>query len=376
MTDPTLRVQAPATVAVTAGRPGRVAGAPLSVPPTFASTYVQGADPAYGRFGNPTWSALEEAVGLLDGGSALAFSSGMGAVSAVFDDVRVGGVIVAPVGSYSGSIAALQRREASGRIMEARFVDIADTGAVLAACEGADLLWVESPTNPLLAVADLLALVPGAQALGALVAVDATFCTPLVLRPLSLGADVVVHSGTKYLAGHSDALIGLAVTREEALLDRLRASRSAGGAVPGTMEAWLTLRGLRTLHLRTTRSQANAAELAHRLADDPRIERVRFPGLAADPGHERAAAQMTGFGSIVCIEPFGGAQAAERLAAACRLWIPATSLGGVESTLERRRRHAAESADVPDALLRLSVGIEDVEDLWADLDEALAAAQN
>ncbi|RKS80601.1 cystathionine gamma-synthase [Motilibacter peucedani] len=360
-----------ATLAVAAGRPPREPFAPLNVPPTFASTYVQGGPDDYGRFRNPTWSALEEAVGRLEGGRALAFSSGLAAVSAVLDEVPVGGVVVAPVGSYSGTLAALAKMQRSGRVGEVRTVDVADTAAVEAAAAGAHLVWVESPTNPLMAVADIPAVVAAARAAGALVAVDATFCSPLVLRPLELGADVVVHSATKYLSGHSDALLGVVVVRDDDLEQRLRTTRTLGGAVPGTMESWLVLRGLRTLHLRVQRSQASAQVLAERLAEHPAVDRVRFPGLPDDPGHSRARAQMTGFGSIVCAEVRGGVAEADSAVAACRLWIPATSLGGVESTLERRRRHAGESVEVPETLLRLSVGIEDVEDLWADLDAAL-----
>ncbi|RZS87015.1 cystathionine gamma-synthase [Motilibacter rhizosphaerae] len=370
---PRSRALSPATQVVAGGRPERLPGAPAVVPPVFSSTYVQDGAVAYGRFGNPTWAALEEVLGTLDGGTATAYGSGTAAVSAVLDRVPVGGTVVAPVGCYSGTLVGLERLHRLGRVGEVRLVDPADTAAVVAALPGADLLWVESPTNPLLAVADLPALVAAAYEVGALVAVDATFCSPLVLRPLDLGADVVVHSATKYLAGHSDALLGVAVTRSEELSAALVESRSAGGAIPGTMEAWLVLRGLRTLHLRVERSQANALELARRLEGHPALERVRYPGLASDPGHARATEQLAGYGSIVCLDVRGGAEPAERLVAGCRLWLPATSLGGVESTLERRRRHAAESADVPEGLVRLSVGVEDVEDLWADLSDALDA---
>jgi cystathionine gamma-synthase len=363
----------PATLAVTAGRPPREPGAPLNVPPTFVSTYVQGGDLVYGRFGNPTWAALEEALGALEGGAATVFASGIAAVSAVLEEVPVGGTVVAPTGSYSGSLALLQRLRGSGRLGAVRLVDPADTTAVTAAVQGADLLWVETPTNPLMAVADLPAVVAAGRAAGALVAVDATFLTPLVLRPLDLGADVVVHSATKYLAGHSDALLGVVTTARADLLDRVRATRGALGAVPGVMEAWLVLRGLRTLHLRLERAQANALELAQRLRGSDRVARVRYPGLPDDPGHARAAATMRGFGAIVCLDVRGTAETAEAIVGACRLWTPATSLGGVESTLERRRRHPAESPDVPESLLRLSVGVEDVEDLWADLEQALKA---
>jgi cystathionine gamma-synthase len=177
---------------------------------------------------------------------------------------------------------------------------------------------------------------------------------------------------TKYLAGHSDVLLGTAVTADPLLRDALHRHRTTRGAIPGPAEAWLALRGLRTLHLRVERAGANAAELARRLRGHPAVVRVRHPSLPDDPGHERALAQMHGFGAIVAIEPAGGPEAAERLAAGVRLWVHATSLGGVESTLERRRRHATEPPRVPESLVRLSVGVEDVEDLWADLERAFS----
>jgi cystathionine gamma-synthase len=227
-------------------------------------------------------------------------------------------------------------------------------------------------------VADLPALTAAARAAGALSVVDNTFATPLVQRPLDAGADVVVHSVTKYLAGHSDVVLGAVVTSDDEggreLSDRLRTYRQLNGAIAGPQEVWLALRGLRTLAVRMERAQSNATELARRLSGHAAVERVRHPSLPNDPGHERALRQMRGFGAMLSVDVRGGAPAAERVAAATRLWVHATSLGGVESTLERRRRHAAESPLVPEGLLRLSVGIEDVEDLWADLDGALTAA--
>ncbi|MDR0945511.1 MAG: PLP-dependent transferase, partial [Bifidobacteriaceae bacterium] len=274
-------------------------------------------------------------------------------------------------------------------------VKIDDTEAVIQALDAAPtaMLWLESPTNPMMEVADLPALIGAARARGIVTVVDTTFATPLVQRPLEFGADVVVHSVTKYFAGHSDLVMG-AVACASAEFDALvREYRTLHGAIPGPVEAWLALRGMRTMALRVERSQANALELARRLEADPRVAWVRHPGLEKDPGHARAAAQMDGFGSIVTFEPTagpggapdaggaaggavagGGAPAADAVVAAVRLWTPATSLGGVESTLERRRRFDGESAEVPEGLIRLSVGIEDVEDLWADLDQALAAA--
>jgi cystathionine gamma-synthase len=206
------------------------------------------------------------------------------------------------------------------------------------------------------------------------VVVDNTFATPLLQRPLEWGADVVVHSATKYLAGHADVILGVTVTRDEAWHNRLLAVRTLGGAIPGPLEAWLALRGLRTLHVRLDRAQANAKELAGRLVDHPAVTRVRYPGISSDPGHALAGRQMSGYGAIVSIEIAGGAETAQQTCTETRLWIHATSLGGVESTLERRRRWPDETAAVPESLVRLSVGIEDVEDLWRDLDQALRSA--
>jgi cystathionine gamma-synthase len=368
----------PATLAVTAGRPEKAPNAPLSTPVVHSSTYVaspvapQPGDLGYGRWTNPTWQAFETALGALEGGDALLFASGMAAVSAVVEQVPDGGRVLVPSAGYNGTLVLLAELADRGRL-DVVGVEIADTYAVRAALgTGAHLLWLETPTNPLLEVADLPALVAVGHEAGAVVAVDNTFSTPLLQTPLAHGADVVVHSVTKYLAGHSDVLLGATVTRDPQLRDRLHRHRTTRGGIPGPAEAWLALRGLRTLHLRVERAGTNAAELARRLDAHPAVARVRHPSLPGDPGHARAATQMRGFGAIVAVELAGGPEAAEQLAAAVRLWVHATSLGGVESTLERRRRHATEPTGVPEALVRLSVGVEDVEDLWADLEQALA----
>ncbi len=358
-----------ATWVVHGGRPGREADAPVGPGVTFTSTYVAGGEIGYGRFGNPTWAAFEEVIGKMEGGRALAFASGMGAASAVFDLVPVGGRVVAPRHAYSGTLGLLDRQAATGRITLER-VDIADTAAVAKAMPGAALLWAESPTNPAIEVADLAAITKAAHAEGAIVAVDNTFATPLLQRPMDFGADIVVHSATKFLSGHSDVLLGVVVSRDDRY-DDLAARRRDLGAIPGPMEAWLALRGVRTLALRLERAQQNAAILADRLSADPRISRVRYPGLMTDPGYDLASRQMKGYGAMLAVEVAGGAEAARRVCESVRLWIHATSLGGIESMLERRRRWAAEATTIPEELLRLSVGIEHVEDLWNDLDQAL-----
>lgn len=347
---------APATIAVTAGRPAHESDQPLNVPITMASTYVAGGDREYGRYANPTWTAFEDALGALEGGRCLAFGSGLAAVATVFDLVALGEKVVAPRHAYQGSLMQLADLESRGRV-RAHLVDVEDTEAVVAACQDASLVWVESPTNPALEVADLPTIIAAAHEAGAYVAVDNTFATPVLQQPLSLGADLVVHSATKYIAGHSDALLGAIITTDEELHGVLKGRRDLLGATPGTLEAWLALRGLRTLHLRVERAQANAAELVGRLSAHAAVSAVRYPG----------------FGGIVAIELAGGAEAADLLTHTTSIWVHATSLGGVESTFERRRRWRTESVTIPESLVRMSVGIEDVEDLWADLAQALDA---
>ncbi|SDC67175.1 trans-sulfuration enzyme family protein [Nocardioides lianchengensis] len=344
----------PATVAVHAGRPPHEADEPLNTPITMASTFVGGGEREYGRWGNPTWQAFEAALGALEGGRTLAFSSGLAAVSVVLDLVGQGAKVIAPAHSYNGTIAQLADLEARGRIIT-ELVDITDTAAFVAACDDAALVWLESPTNPALEVGDIETIAAAAHEAGAYVVVDNTFATPLLQKPLELGADIVVHSATKYLAGHSDVLMGALVTDDDALYGVLKGRRDLLGAVPGTLEAFLALRGMRTLHLRVERAQANATELAARLGAHPAVSDVRYPG----------------FGGIVSIVLAGGALAADLLTHSTDLWVYTTSLGGVESTFERRRRWKSEPATIPDALVRLSVGIEDVEDLWSDLQQAL-----
>jgi cystathionine gamma-synthase len=360
-----------ASIAVAAGRPARDPGAPMNAPAVFSSTFAAGGPVSYARVGNPTWTALEEVLAALEGpgARAISFASGMAAITAVADLVPVGGVVLSQSVAYSGTRTQLARWDESGRIRlrEAS----ARTDDLVGAVAGAAMVWLETPTNPTLEVVDIAAVVAAAHSAGAVVVVDSTFATPLGQKPLDLGADVVVHSATKYLAGHSDVLLGAVVARDPDLIERITRNRVLGGGIPGPMEAWIALRGLRTFPLRWERACANAAEIARRCVDHPAVTRVRHLSLPEDPGHALAARQMTAFGAIISLELQGGADAAEAVADATHLWVHATSLGGVESTLERRRRWPEESPHVPDGLLRLSVGIEDVEDLWADLSAAL-----
>jgi cystathionine gamma-synthase len=321
----------------------------------MAATYVAGGDLEYGRYDNPTWRAFEEALGELEGGRCLSFASGLAAVSTILDLVANGEKVVAPRHAYNGSLGQLADLEARGRITT-HLVDTEDTEAVVAACEDASLVWVESPTNPAMELADIPTIVKAAHDAGAYVVADNTFATPILQQPLDWEVDMVVHSATKYIGGHSDLLMGAIVTRDDQLYGVLKGRRDLVGAIPGAFEAWLALRGLRTLPLRIERAQANAEELVRRLRERDDVSEVRYPGFG---------------GMISIVLPDG--DIADVVQHSTRLWVYATSLGGVESTLERRRRWKSEPSTIPDGLIRLSVGIEDVEDLWEDLAQALDA---
>jgi cystathionine gamma-synthase len=252
-----------------------------------------------------------------------------------------------------------------------RRVNVADTTEVLTAADGADVVWIESPSNPTIEVADLSTLGKNLSP-SSLFVVDNTFATPLLQRPLASGADIVLHSATKMLSGHSDVVLGALVTRADDMqtFEGLDAIRRSFGAAPGPMEAYLALRGLRTLPLRLAQAQASAQVLAERLVAHDGVQRVRFPGLVSDPSHDVARRTMSGFGSLISID-LADATTADAFVDGCSLWVFATSLGGVESTLERRRRWKSELPSIPEGLVRLSVGIEHVEDLWSDLAQSL-----
>ncbi|MEP7054205.1 MAG: PLP-dependent aspartate aminotransferase family protein [Actinomycetota bacterium] len=361
MTEPPLHIE---TVAVSVARP-EGPGAPFTPPVSFSATFRSGhPDYNYGRAGNTTWSAFEEALGALEGGRALAFASGMAAIAAVIEMLPVAAVVVVPRSAYTGTRLLLADLQTRGRV-EMRAVDITDTPETVAALDGAALLLVESPTNPLLEIADLRALLFAAHERDTLSVVDNTFATPVLQRPLELGADVVVHSVTKYIGGHSDLIFGAAITRDDALFDRLKARRTLHGGIPGPMETWLALRGLRTLPLRLEKAQANARVLAARLQEHPAVRAVHYPGLSGHPGFDIAAGQMSGPGAMLSFE-LADAETADAFTARLRLVVDATSLGGLETTIDRRSRWVGDE-HVPPGLLRLSVGIEHVEDIWSDL---------
>ena len=346
----------PETSAITAGRPEVAPDASLNPPIVFSSTYHAGGPVGYGRYGNESWSALEAAISELEGGQTLSFSSGMAAISAVFSILPIGAPVVASNQGYSGTMGLLNQHHASGRL-EVRFVDITKTDEVIAALKGVALLWLESPTNPCLDIADLPTLIAAAKKQTIGVGVDNTFATPLVQKPLSMGADIVMHSVTKFLAGHSDVVLGSLSTADTALFKRLDESRRFNGSIPGPFEAWLALRGIRTFPVRFRAAEKNAQQLVSRLEAHGKITKVRYPG----------------FGAVISFEIDGSAEQAEKVCESSQLITHATSLGGVESLWERRRRWALESPSVPEQLIRLSVGCEHVEDIWQDIEQALAS---
>lgn len=356
---------------VAAGRDSRP-GAPLNVPLVPASNFVLGGQRSYTRDdGTPGWEALEEIVGGLEGGSSLAFASGMAGIAAIFDQLPVGSVVALPDDCYQGVAGLALDGERRGRWKVLR-IGVTDTAAWLKVCEQTDLIWLESPSNPLLTVGDLDIICAAPRKAGSMLCVDNTFATPLNQRPLALGADASVQSVTKFIGGHSDLLSGVVTVRDDGFLAALKRSRKLGGATPGTLEAFLAVRGVRTLALRLQRSQENAMTLAERLSNHPNVTLTRYPGLPSHPTHEAASRQLEGFGTIISFDVKGTAQEADSVCSGVKLIQHATSLGAVESTIERRACIPGQE-HLPPTLLRLSVGIENVEDIWADLNQALQA---
>lgn len=357
---------------VSAGRASEP-GAPLNVPLVPASNFIIGRGRGYSRSeGTPTWEALEEIVGGLESGRAVAFASGMAAIASVFDQLPASAVVVIPDDCYQG-VAGLAAEGAERGRWSVQRIALEDTAGWIRACGVADLVWLESPSNPLLTVADLEAICAAPRKPGAIVAVDNTFATPLNQQPLEFGATVSLQSATKFIGGHSDLLAGVATTRDDALWHALMKSRALNGATPGTLEAFLAVRGARTLALRLQRAEQTAMVLAERLEGHPLVTRVRYPGLPSHPTHATARRVLQGFGTIISFDLLGGAEVAEDVCRNVRLVRHATSLGAVESTMERRAAIPGQE-HLPPSLLRLSVGIEDAEDLWTDLDSAIRSA--
>jgi cystathionine gamma-lyase len=360
----------PSTRAVHAGLPPARQGEPLLGGPVLAAPFhlrgdADAAPYGYGRDANPSWTGLEQALGELDGGEAVAFASGMAAVGAVLlTQLRPGDVLVASGDGYPG-IRALAAERLAPLGVEARLVPT-DTEALVDAAPGARLIWVETPANPRLAVCDVAAVADAAHAAGALLAVDNTLATPLGQQPLALGADIAVQSATKTLSGHSDVLLGAVVTRDGAVVEALRRWRSQAGAIPGAFEAWLVHRSLATLALRLERSSAGALAVARTLRERDDVPEVVHP--SDDPV---AARQMREFGCLVGFD-VGSAARAQAVLDACELVAEATSFGGVHTTAERRGRWGTDA--VAEGFIRYSAGCEDPEDLVADLNAALDVA--
>jgi cystathionine gamma-synthase len=368
------------TKAIHAGfRPDPATGAvnaPIYASSTFAQDGVGGLRGGYeyARTGNPTRTALETALAAVEDATyGRAFSSGMAATDCALRALlRPGDHVVIPDDAYGGTFRLIDKVFTQWGI-DYTAVSLADLDAVRAALnDNTKLIWVETPTNPLLSIADIAAIAE----LPPKVLVDNTFASPALQQPLSLGADIVLHSTTKYLGGHSDVVGGALLTNDEALDEAFAFLQNGAGAVPGPFDAYLTMRGLKTLVLRMKKHSENAALVAAYLDDHPAVASVLYPGLASHPGHEVAARQMSGFGGMVSVRMRDGAQAARDLCARTEIFILAESLGGVESLIEHpgAMTHASTAGsqlEVPDDLVRLSVGIEDSADLIADLEQAL-----
>lgn len=369
------------TLAVHAGgEPDATTGA-LSPPLHLATTFQHGpaaervAGYQYQREGHPTQDGLETALAALEGGAAaLAFASGMAAISALLESLPHGARVLIPDDCYMG-VRTLAHEFLPARGVSAITVDMTDPDAVRAACAGGvDVLWTETPSNPRLRICDLAALARIAHDHAAVLVCDNTFASPVLQQPLAFGADVVMHSTTKYIGGHSDVLGGaLVFARRDALHARVAHRRHLTGAILAPFSAWLTLRGCRSLPARMALHCANARQIAAMLAAHPAVERVNYPGLATHPGHATAARQMRDFGGMLSIELRGGRDAALAFAGALRLFINATSLGGCESLIEHRTSVEGGHPVSPPNLLRLSIGLEHVDDLLADLMQALDA---
>jgi len=373
-----------ATKAIHSGyRPDPATGAvnaPIYASSTFAQDGVGGLRGGfdYARTGNPTRAALEASLAAVEEGAfGRAFSSGMAATDCALRAVlRPGDHVVTPTDAYGGTFRLIDKVFTQWNITYTP-VALSDLDAVRAAITPQTrLIWVETPTNPLLSIVDIAAIAEVGKQNSAKVLVDNTFASPALQRPLTLGADVVLHSTTKYIGGHSDVVGGALVTNDNELDDAFAFLQNGAGAVPGPFDAYLTIRGLKTLVLRMERHNENASAVAEFLAGHPSVSTVLYPGLPTHPGHEIAARQMAGFGGMVSVRMRGGRAAAEDLCARTRVFILAESLGGVESLIEHpsAMTHAStfgSQLEVPDDLVRLSVGIEDVADLLADLQQAL-----
>ena len=369
------------TLAIHAGGEADAATGAVTPPIHLSTTFRHGpaaervAGYEYQREGNPTNDRLREAVAAMEGGAtALTFASGMAAASNLLESLPAGARVAIPDDCYTG-VRMLASEFLPARGITVDVLDMADLEAVRAACErGLDLLWVETPSNPLMKVSDIAALAALAHAHGALLLCDNTFASPALQQPLALGADIVMHSTTKYFGGHSDVLGGaLAFARADETFQRVAHRLHVTGAVLAPFSAWLTLRGCRSLPARMAMHCANARRIAEFLAAQPEVKQVNYPGLAAHPGHAVAKKQMRDFGGMLSVQLRGGRDAALAMTRALRLFTNATSLGGCESLVEHRASVEGDRPTSPQDLLRISVGLEHPDDLVADLEQALRA---
>ena len=360
------------TVVVQAGRPERVPTAPMNTSITLSSTYVHPAPIGYARDGNEGWAALEIALGELDGGHAISFASGLAAASAIAELIPAGGALVLPRASYYGVKNIFDILSKRGQV-QLRLVDGGNTDEVIANIPGAAMVWMESIANPTLVVSDIPTIAAAAKTNGAISVADATFATPMRQRPIELGADIVLHSATKAIGGHLDLLLGIVVCKSKEHASVIDAYRHDRGATPGSLEAYLALRGLRTLSIRVDKSEESALELAKRLKAHPKVKTVYYPGLAGDSQYAIAQKVLPkGAGSMISFEIDASPTKVDEMLGNLKLIAHTTSLGGVASSIERRTRWPAEElAGVPMTLCRFSVGIENVEDIWRDLKSIL-----
>ena len=419
----------PQSRVVAAGRPKKKHGSEVNTAIHLSSTFNSSAQDTgpigYGRYGNETWSELERAIASIECGDTLVFSSGMAALNAIFSTLKPGAIVVASQNGYTGTMRTLETLQSAG-IIELRLVNIADNIAVESALRGnaeaknqqpdfmwpagserpadfiwpagserpadfiwpagserpadfiwpagserpADFMWIESPTNPALEYADLKHIISIAMKLNISVGVDNTFATALRQQPLVLGADFSMNSVSKFISGHSDLILGSVSVKSKEHFSQIKGIRTLGGAIPGSFETWLALRGMRTMAIRLEKSEANAMELAMRFSKLPQVLKVRYPGLPSDSFHERAKQTLSGYGAVLCIEVAGSEQQIDDLCAATSLVTFATSLGGVETLWERRHRWVGEAATIPKNLVRISAGIENIEDIWNDITQA------
>lgn len=367
------------TIAAQAAQRVDPATGAITTPINLSTTYERDPDGEfsrgfiYSRGDNPTRQVLEECLSQLEGGAAaVAFSSGMATTAAVFQALSTGDHVLAPNDCYHGTARVL-RDVFSHWGLEATFVDMADPEQVEQAVQSnTRLIWVETPSNPLLKVTDVGRIVEIAHGSRAICACDNTWASPMLQRPLELGADLVMHSTTKYLGGHNDVLGGAAISKEDSdFFQRIQLIQRDCGAVPSPFECWLVLRGIRTLHLRMATHSKNAMKIATFLSDHPKVDAVYYPGLPDHPGHDVAARQMSDFGGMLSFQVKRGRDEAMQVAARVKVFLRATSLGGTESLIEHRASIEGPDTRTPDNLLRVSVGLENVEDLIEDLDQAL-----